>query len=331
MEARARTGRLGVVLLQLGGPASLADVQPFLEGMLGDPDLFQAPIPKRIRSTLARLAAKWRAGKVRQLYAAIGGKSPIGAITRRQAELLEGHLSATTPCRVFVAMRYGNPSSEDAINEIREVGCDRLILLPLYPHYCGATTGSSFREWQKRCEQAGLRLLTQRIESYADSPAYISAVADRVREALARFPPGCEPHLVFSAHGLPRSYIKRGDPYQQQIEASVRLVLRELDLNHSHVLCYQSKVGPQRWLEPSLPDTLRRLGKNGTDAVLVIPISFVSDHLETLSEIDIEAREAALGWGIRHFQTTEGLNDSPTFISALAELVRAALNRPPKP
>lgn len=313
---------LGIVLFQLGGPESLDDVQPFLESMFRDPDLFKLPIPGWLRSGLARRLSKWRAAKVRELYASIGGKSTIGEVTRRQAELLEVELSPAGPCRVFVAMRHGRPSSTDTIRSIRHANCGRLVLLPLYPHYSTATTGSSLREWERCCRAAGLDLPTAEIQSYASSPAYIEALVERIVEARTRFPANCKPHLVFSAHGLPRKLVERGDPYPEQIAESVRLVLDQCDPNTPHTLCYQSKVGPQRWLEPSLSETLRRLGRSNVQEVLVVPISFVSDHLETLSEIDIEARAEAIRWGVRRFETTLGLNDSPTFIRALADLVR---------
>lgn len=315
------SGLLGVVLLQLGGPESLDDVQPFLESMFRDPDLFDLPVPAWLRSSLARWLSAWRAAKARPLYESIGGKSPIGDLTRRQAELLEQSLRPSLPCRVFVAMRYGAASSEVAIEAVRRAGCDRLLLLPLYPHYSAATTGSSFREWERCCAGNDLQLPTERIDSYFSVPAYIAAVALRIDEALARFAIESRPHVVLSAHGLPKKFIRKGDPYQHQIEETTRLVLRRCSADAPHTLCYQSRVGPQEWLKPSLTETLRRLGRDGTDSVLVVPISFVSDHLETLSEIDIEAREEAARWGIVRFETMEALNDSPAFIAALTEIV----------
>ncbi len=322
MGTPEKTGTLGIVLFQLGGPDSLDEVQPFLENMFRDPDLFKLPIPGWLRAGFARRLSKWRAAKVRGLYASIGGRSTIGEITRRQAELIEAELGSVGPCRAFVAMRYGRPSSTDAIRSIRQANCDRLVLLPLYPQYSTATTGSSLREWERCCRAAGLDLPTERIQSYASSPAYIEALVERIVEARTRFPASCTPHLIFSAHGLPRKLVERGDPYPEQIEESVRLVLDQCDPNTPHTLCFQSKVGPQGWLEPSLSETLRRLGQSSVQEVLVVPISFVSDHLETLSEIDIEARGEATHCGIRRFETMQGLNDSPTFIRALADLVR---------
>lgn len=321
----AKSRPLAVVLLQLGGPESVEQVQPFLEAMFRDPDLFNLPLSPRLRNWLAFRLSIWRARLAVPLYAAIGGKSPIREITLRQGELLERELQPSLPCRVFVAMRYGSPSTEAAVDSVLESGCGRILLLPLYPQYSGATTGSSMREWTFRSREKGLALPTARIESYYKSDSYITAVADRVSEALARFPRHAAPHLVFSAHGLPKKHIKLGDPYRRQILESVRLVCQKCSPNLGHTLCYQSRIGPQRWLKPTLSATLRRLGRNRVESVLVVPISFVSDHLETLSEINIEAREVALASGIRHFETMTGLNDSPKFIAALAEFVRNAV------
>ncbi len=313
---------MAVVLLQLGGPASLDDVEPFLEEMFRDPDLIRLPIPSRWRAKLAARLAAWRSKSSRPLYEAIGGKSPIGEITQRQAELLESALRSSFPCRVFVAMRYGSPSTEVAVRQVLASDCSRVLLLPLYPQFSTATTQSSTCEWDRRSDAAGLSLPTDRIESYHSDPGYVGAVVERIEESLEQFSGPSAPHLLFSAHGLPQQYIRAGDPYQEQIEETVRLVREQVDSELDSTLCYQSRLGPQRWLGPSLTSTLRHLGSQGVKAVLVVPISFVSDHLETLSEINIEARELALASGIRYFETMPGLNDSAAFIAALSNLVR---------
>lgn len=312
---------LGVVLFQLGGPASIDDVQPFLESMFRDPNLFDLPLPPRLRNWLARKLSSWRAAKAKPLYESIGGKSPIVGITCRQAALLERTLRPALPCKVFVAMRYGSPSLGSTVQDVQNAGLSRLLLLPLYPQYSAATTGSSMSEWDRVCRKEGLALPTDRIDSYHSFPAYIDALTGRVKAALGRFPRHSSPHMVFSAHGLPLKLVRKGDPYQRQIEETTRLVSQRCPPNSPHTLCYQSKVGPGRWLGPSLTDSLRRLGRAGTDSVLVVPVSFVSDHLETLVEIDVEAREVSRRWGIRQFETMEGLNDSRAFIDALAQLV----------
>lgn len=328
MAGGANSGeRIGVVLFQLGGPDSLDAVEPFLRNLFNDPDIFDFPLGGMLRPLLARAAAKLRASKVRESYIEIGGKSPIRGHTERQAAALEKELRKSIDARVFAAMRYWKPSSAEAVEAVRRAQCSRLVLLPLYPQYSAATTGSSLREWRRRAAAAALDLPTVAVDAYFDAPVYIAAVVERMRQALARFPAGVRPHLVFSAHGLPVSLIENGDPYQRQIEETVRLAVAAGGFGLAHTLCYQSKVGPQAWLGPALLPTLENLGRAGEQAVLAIPISFVSDHVETLGEIDIEARRSARRWGIRHFETMAGLNDSPAFIAALAERTMRALGR----
>ena len=317
-------GTLGVVLLQLGGPESLDGIQPFLERMFRDPELFRLPIPEHLQGWLAARVSRWRAKTVRPLYVGIGGKSPISDITRSQADLVERELRQELECKVFVAMRYSEPSADDAIRAVREAGCERVLLVPLFPQYSFATTRSSFLDWDRRCRANEFRVQTDRIEHYYHSIYYLRALSERIDDGLDRFPEGTRVHLVYSAHGVPKSFIKRGDPYEGQIRHTADWafqLVRDCSRIASVALCFQSRIGPQRWLGPSLTSTLQRLGRDGAEAVLVVPISFVSDHLETLSEIDVEARAFATRNGIKHFKTTEGLNDSPLFIRALAELI----------
>lgn len=322
--AHLGAGTLGVVLLQLGGPESLDGIQPFLERMFRDRDLFRLPVSERIQDRLASWVSRWRAKTVRPLYAAIGGKSPIGDITRRQADRVERELQRELKCKVVVAMRYSRPGADDAIQAVREAGCERVLLVPLFPQYSFATTRSSFLDWDRRCRANGFRVQTDRIEHYYHWIHYLRAWAQRIDEGLDRFPVGAMVHLVYSAHGVPKSFIERGDPYERQIRYTAECV-SELVGDASRIasvaVCFQSRIGPQHWLGPSLTATLQRLARKRAKAVLVVPISFVSDHLETLSEIDVEAREFATRNGIQHFETTEGLNDSPLFIRALSELI----------
>ena len=326
MAGRGNRGeRIGVVLFQLGGPDSLDAVEPFLRNLFNDPNIFDFPLAGVTRPLLARAAARFRAPKARRNYIEIGGKSPLGEHTARQASKLEKKLRESIDARVFVAMRYWKPSSADAVEAVRQAQCGRLVLLPLYPQYSAVTTGSSLREWQRCAAEAALDLPAVAVDSYFDAPLYVDSVVGRLRQTLARFPADSRPHLVFSAHGLPVRLIENGDPYRRQIEETVRLVVETGGFGLPHTLCYQSKVGPERWLQPALLPTLESLGRGGEQAALVIPIAFVSDHIETLSEIDIEARRAARSWGIRHFETMAGLNDSPGFIAALADRALRAL------
>ncbi len=318
--------KIAVVLLQLGGPDSLEAVEPFLFNLFSDPDIIHLPLGRFTRSPLARLIASTRAKKLRNSYAAIGGKSTIGELTGRQARALEIELQKKIHARVFVAMRYWHPLTEEAVSELGKFPFDQLVLLPLYPQYSKTTTGSSWNEWKRQYARAGENHRPVRfIRHFYDHPSYIAALAEKVNERLGRFERVEEVHLVFSAHGVPMSVIESGDPYQQQVEATVKLMLERGGWPCHHILCYQSRVGPGRWLEPGLHATIHQIASQGVKNILVIPVSFVSDHIETLNEINMEAREEAISLGITHFEMMPALNDSPRFIHALAELVWQAV------
>jgi ferrochelatase len=313
------------VLFQLGGPDSLQAIEPFLYNLFSDPDIIDFPLARLARPTLARLISSRRAKKVQAHYRSIGGKSPIRELTDRQARALERELAKALDARVFVAMRYWHPLTEEAVRQVEALALRQLVLLPLYPQYSKTTTGSSLNEWVRRYRRAHSQDVTVAvIPEFYDHPAYLDAVVERINQGLERFPTlssGADVHLVFSAHGVPLSVIEAGDPYGAQVEASAELVMGRGRWLHPHRVCYQSRVGPGRWLGPSLEETLHELAAQRAERVLVIPISFVTDHLETLSEIDIEARALAERLGIREFQVMPALNDSPKFIRALADLV----------
>lgn len=313
-----------VVLFQLGGPDSLEAIEPFLLRLFRDPDIIDFPFAKIAREPLARIISATRAKKVRAHYAEIGGKSPILEFTQRQARALEAELSPFAKARVFVAMRYWHPLTEEAVRAVEDFVPDELVLLPLYPQYSGTTTGSSLNEWNRQIASSPLRHIPTRIirEFYADA-GYLDSLAANIDRSLTKFPAGKEVHLVFSAHSVPVSVIEKGDPYQIQIETTVERLLELGQWNVPHTLCYQSKVGASKWLQPSLHSTLKTLGEHRTRNVLVVPVAFVSDHVETLSEINIEAREEAAQHGIQRFELMPGLNDDPAFIRALAGLVLA--------
>ncbi len=317
--------RVGVVLFQLGGPDSLEAVEPFLFNLFCDPDIIDFPFSRLGRRALAKLISKTRAKKASQHYAAIGG-SPIRRFTEQQADALEARLIREgLDARCVVAMRYWHPFTVEAVAQLMQAEVDQVVLLPLYPQYSGTTTGSSLNEWQRRWTNA---VPTSCVPPFYTDPLYIAAVVERIDEALARFPDPASVPLVFSAHGVPVSVIEKGDPYQRQIEETVSLVMEQGGWFNDHRLCYQSKVGASRWLEPSLHQTLRKLGAEKRGEVCIVPISFVSDHVETLGEIDHCARQEARLLGIERFEMTQGLNDSPTFIQALAGLVLAAIGEP---
>jgi len=315
---------VGVVLLQLGGPDSLAAVEPFLYNLFCDPDIIDLPLAFLFRGTLARIIAKRRAPRVQQYYARIGGRSPILNLTMRQASALERALRPAVDARVVIAMRYWHPMTDEAIDALLAAGVERVILLPLYPQYSKTTTGSSIREWEKALRRRGLRHFTVRtVTEYCEHPLYVAALVRNIGIALRRVPSADRGavHLVFSAHGTPVSLVRGGDPYQSQIVKTYDAVVREGKFGLTHHLCYQSKVGPQRWLEPSLDATIGRLAQERVSHVIVVPIAFVSDHSETLWEINIETRQEAKRLGIMYFDMSPALHTAPEYIGALRDLI----------
>jgi ferrochelatase len=317
------TRRIGVVLFQLGGPDTLEAIEPFLFNLFCDPDIIDFPFARIGRKPLAKLISSTRARKVQHHYATIGGGSPIRRFTEQQARALQRKLAeAGLDARCFVAMRYWHPFTAQAIEQLRAAQCDEVVLLPLYPQYSSTTTGSSLNEWRRLFHED---LPVHSIELFYRHELYLRALVEKIDEALARFSEPDFPEIVFSAHSVPVAVIEKGDPYQRQIEETVELSMQRGGWPNHYRLCYQSKVGASKWLQPSLHSTLRELATNKNREVCIVPISFVSDHVETLGEIDHEARAEAARLGIRKFEMTSGLNDSPTFIAALAELVGAAI------
>jgi ferrochelatase len=313
----------GIVLFQLGGPDTLDAIQPFLFNLFCDPDIIDFPFARVGRRPLAKLIATTRAKKVQHHYSVIGGGSPIRKFTELQARALEAKLkSSGVNARCFVAMRYWHPFTAEAVRQLEEAGCGDVVLLPLYPHFSSTTTGSSLNEWNRRFRG---ELPVRVIESFYRDKIYLESLVEKIDQALSRFSAPDRPEIVFSAHSLPQSIIDNGDPYQSQIEETVQLLVQRGAWPNRHRLCYQSKVGASKWLQPSLTRTLRDLADAKVEEVCIVPISFVSDHVETLGEIDHEARELAQELGIRRFEMTAGLNDSPKFITALARLVMGAL------
>lgn len=317
--------KIGVVLLNLGGPDSLDAVEPFLFNLFSDPDIIDFPGSFLFRKRLAKLISTRRSPMVRKQYEKIGGKSPLKDHTLKQAALLEERLNEKFPAKVYAAMRYWKPSTEETLDEIEKEGIRKVILLPLYPQYSKATTESSVKEWKKQLGRRGNRLdiETTLIESYYDFPHYVEAFVDRINEGLDRFPADLrhDTHIVFSAHGTPMKLVRQGDPYSGHIKQTVKAIMRQGGYTQNSSLCYQSKVGPMKWLTPSTPDTIKDLAAKGVKNMLVVPVAFASDHLETLFELGIEYRHVAKEAGVEQYEITIGLNDSPIFIDALARLV----------
>ncbi|MBX7152278.1 ferrochelatase [bacterium] len=322
--------KTAVILLQLGGPVSLETVEPFLFNLFCDPDIIDLPLAFLFRKRLARLISTRRTPAVQELYKRIGKRSPILKQTRLQAEALQHSLlKKNIQADVFIAMRYWHPMTEEVVQQIRNRGYEKIVLLPLYPHYCKATTGSSINEWKRITQRLHVNgFETRVIESYYDHPAYIDALVERIQRTIRRVPEKDRNkiHLVFSAHGTPLKLVKNGDPYSRHIQRTYELVLEKGQFGLAHHLCFQSKVGPQKWLEPSLVQTVEKLAHNKVSHIIAIPIAFVTDHIETLSEINIEAKAEAKKLGIIHFDMTPALIRSPKFIECLTDVVAKELN-----
>jgi protoporphyrin/coproporphyrin ferrochelatase len=317
--------RVGIVLFQLGGPDTLEAIEPFLYNLFCDPDIIDFPFARIGRKPLAKLISTTRSRKVQHHYATIGGGSPIRPNTERQARALERELRRQgLDAHCFVAMRYWHPFTAEAIAQLQAAGCDELVLLPLYPQYSSTTTGSSLNEWNRLFHDD---VPVHVVDPFYREATYLDALVEKVNEALSRFLCPERTEIVFSAHSVPMSVIEKGDPYQRQIEETVRLLIARGGWNNPHRLCYQSKVGASRWLQPSLHQTLKVLSAERVREVCVVPIAFVSDHVETLGEIDHEARHESHELGITQFGMTGGLNDSPKFIQALTEIVQQALTQ----
>jgi protoporphyrin/coproporphyrin ferrochelatase len=316
--------RVGVVLFQLGGPDTLDAIEPFLFNLFCDPDIIDFPFARLGRKPLAKLISSTRAKKVQHHYSVIGGGSPIRRFTEQQARALQLKLTESgMDARCFVAMRYWHPFTAEAIAQLRAAKCDEVVLFPLYPQYSSTTTGSSLNEWRRLFHD---EIPVHCVDTFYQNELYLEAVVEKLDDALARFPDPRRAEIVFSAHSVPQSVIDHGDPYQRQIEETVELIMQRGEWRNRYRLCYQSKVGASKWLQPSLRRTLIDLRDEHVREACVVPISFVSDHVETLGEIDHEAREQARKLGIERFEMSSGLNDAPTFIAALAELVTAALD-----
>jgi protoporphyrin/coproporphyrin ferrochelatase len=320
--------KIAIVLFQLGGPDSLEAIEPFLYNLFMDPDIINFPGAFLARKPLAKFISSRRSMKVAENYKQIGGKSPILDLTQRQASALESvlRLQNIDGC-VFIAMRYWHPMTNEVVQKIKADGFQKVILLPLYPQFSQATTRSSMNEWNRQMQKQKLSIQTRFICCFPSQPLFIEAFVENINLALARFHKvtSSDIDLIFSAHGVPLSYIKHGDPYQLQIEETVRCIVECGKWNSPHTLCYQSKVGPMKWLKPSLIETVEHLAGKGRKHLLVIPIAFVTDHIETLHEINIDVRRHAIALGLQQFELTPALNDHPKFIQCLAELVQAQL------
>ncbi len=317
--------KTAVLLLNMGGPETAAGIRPFLFRLFSDPAIIGAPAPVRI--PLAALLSTLRASRVRPRYAAIGGGSPIRHLTAEQGGALAARLGERgLNAACFTAFRYSPPFTAEAVEAALSWGAERMVALSLYPQYCSATTGTSLAQLERvlarrRFPRERLTL----IRSFPDHPGYLAALAETVEERLLSLPAGERSRAVvlFSAHGVPQALVDGGDPYRDELERTVRGVMARLG-GQPHRLAFQSKLGPVKWLSPSLGESLRELAGQGAPPVVVVPVSFVSDHIETLHELDIEYAELARGLGFSRYLRAPALNARPAFISALADLVVGA-------
>lgn len=323
--------RVGIVLFQLGGPDSLDHVEPFLRNLFSDPDIIPLGPLNFVRGPVARYIARKRTPTVAGRYAMIGRRSPIAILTERQRVRLVHAVSPYIDPVAVTAMRYWKPLTEDAVDSLKRAGrLDELVLLPLYPHYSYATTLSSLKEWRRVYGEPMDSVPERTIEAFYDHPLYIEALVTNIGKCLRQFPDASRIRLIFSAHGLPMSLVEKGDPYPKHVAETMRLVCengaaRFPNWPKRHLLCYQSKVGPAKWLEPSFLGTLERLGHEGVKEAMIVPISFVTEHIETLHEINIDGRADAKKAGIERFRMMPAVGDSPAFIAALKHLVLRAV------
>jgi ferrochelatase len=324
--------RTAVILFNLGGPDSLDAVEPFLYNLFSDPAIIR--LPRFLRLFIAGRISRKRAPVAQEIYRHMGGKSPILEETQAQARALEEALSDLGEVKVFIAMRYWHPRAEVTAVEVRGFAPDRVVLLPLYPQFSTTTTKSSLVEWYRVASRAGLlapQVTTSALCCYATAEGLIEAQSELIAPLLREAAAGGRPvRLLLSAHGLPERIVKRGDPYPWQVErTAARLVDRLAVAGLDWQLCYQSRVGPLKWIGPSTDDEIKRAGRDGV-ALVVAPIAFVSEHSETLVELDIEYRKLAGEFGVPAYYRAPAVGCHPAFIKALADLTRQSLADAPR-
>jgi len=316
--------KLGIVLFNLGGPDSPEAVEPFLRNLFSDPAIIA--LPGLIRLPLARFIARRRAPLARAIYGHIGGRSPILEETERQARALERALQAPDlQAKAVIAMRCWHPFSDEAATVLKAFSPDRIVLLPLYPQFSTTTSASSLADWERAARNAGLPAPATRICCYPANPGFIAAAAAKIRAVMENPKPGIGYRLLLSAHGLPKRTIAKGDPYQWQVEETARALVDRLGIKDlDWAVCYQSRVGPLEWLGPATDAEIRRGGRDGK-GLIVAPIAFVSEHSETLVELDVEYGKLAREAGVPDYRRAATVGADPAFIEGLAGLVRKAV------
>jgi ferrochelatase len=319
--------KTGVLLFNLGGPEKLADVRPFLYNLFSDPEIIRVKFPP-LRKAIAWMIATLRHKKSEGYYRQIGGGSPLRKLTEEQAAALQNQLKQRDrEVETFVGMCTWHPFFDETLDRIAQSKVDRLIVLPLFPQFSVTTTGSGFAALKERIEQRPeiRKIPTEWVRSWQEQSTYIESFAKFIERELARFEKPASVHLLFSAHSIPESYVKNGDPYLDQTKQTVERIMDVLGRRQTYQLSFQSKIGPVKWLEPFTNDVIIDLGKRGVHDVLVVPVSFVSEHIETLYELDILYKHVAEDAGVKNFRRVPALNSDPTFIRALAEIVEECL------
>jgi ferrochelatase len=310
--------KTAIILFNLGGPDSIEAVRPFLFNLFNDPAIIT--LSKPVRKFLAGRISKKRAPIASEIYKRMGGKSPILENTKAQAQALEASLSGHGQVKTFIAMRYWHPFSDETVQAVKDYAPNHIILLPLYPQYSTTTTGSSFVDWDRAAKAAGLNVPTSKVCCYPAHPEFIHAHAQLIRTYYDQAAAYAKPRILFSAHGLPEKVIKRGDPYQAQVEMTTKAVVKALGIEGlDYVNCYQSRVGPLKWIGPATPDEIVRAAQEHRPIVLV-PIAFVSEHSETLVELDIEYAELAHQHGGKHYYRVPTLSTHAHYVAALADI-----------
>jgi len=319
--------KVGVLLFNLGGPETLRDVKPFLYRLFSDPEIIHVKFSP-LRKAIAYMIATFRRKTSEGYYSQIGGGSPLRRLTEEQARALADELKRRgRDVETFVGMCTWHPFLFEAVDKIDEANIDSLVILPLFPQYSVTTTGSGFAVLRELIDKHPQfkKLDVQWICSWADQPTYIESFVQAIQRELGKFTDPEKVHLLFSAHSIPESYVRKGDPYLEQTKETVELIMVRLGRRNPYQLSFQSKIGPVKWLEPFTSDVIVELGKQGVDDVLVIPVSFVSEHIETLYELDILFRKVAADAGVENFRRVPALNSDPTFIRALADIVESTL------
>lgn len=313
--------KTAIVLFNLGGPDGLHAVEPFLYHLFSDPAIIS--LPGILRQYVAKKISKKRAPIAQEIYKNLGGASPLLSNTLAQSEALTKSLSSSGDVQIFICMRYWHPMGAEVVNRVKNYAPDHIILLPLYPQFSTTTTASSFADWDAQCKSQELDVPTTKICCYPSHPKFIAAQTELLQNTLAQAKDSACLRVLFSAHGLPEKIIRKGDPYQRQVEQTTHAIMSSLpDPKPEYVNCYQSRVGPLKWIGPSTEEEITRAGKEGYDIVLV-PVAFVSEHSETLVELDIEYKELAMHAGVKRYLRVPTVSCHPEFIAALGEMCLA--------